>query len=816
MFKNNVNLLFFLQQTMNLYPNLELGAIQFGIATREQIIAQSVVLICSTERTGDGSVYDTRMGPLGSEQCKTCLESANVCCGHFGHIELNSPIINPLFVTHLQKATCSFDFKIDSASCEIFCQGKKMLPQELLNFVKTKNDPKLTAMILTALPVLPHMNRSSVNQGDQQSDDELTTQYLEIIKSNRRVDSKLPREQLFKAIERLSFAVATLINNSKGKAKHPSSCRKIKSLTERLSGKAGLMRSGIQGKRCDKSARMVCAPGPELQHGEIGVPEHCAKILSRVVVATLFNLITLQQHCDNGRVNLVERLVQGEPCKFSPPRFCVQKQTKLEPRDAIIRAKGLSELVETGREILCQGDTILRNGVVIETRCKSWRNFVLMIGDAVHVQLQNGDVIISNRQPTLHSGSIQSSIVKIILDYCGRIPSSSTVPYNMDFDGDEMNLHLPQTQVGEDDLKICSAREQIINPSTGNPMVMLVQDSVVGLDLMSKNVQQVDLDLIDNVAASRIQEINRVRLNCGIEVPSYPTTYCLISVCLDPLLLIDNDDLQIICGVFVHGQLTKNCLTQLTKICSAVLGNEKCSDMISKLQNISVRWLTRQLPTISGQDILPIPYHQVREDAAIRAEQGDDARCIRDAQHKHVADLNLGQGFRVCIDSGAKGSLINLGQMLCSLGQQTSDMNKLEPMMSGGRLFCSDPIDRLHYTALEKLEHAGYVSAGYAHGLSPREFFLSSICGRSHVVQTSTGTATSGYLQHKIIKLTEDVFVEHGMMILRGGPEQSRTLSKVYNFGRDPRKAYSDKIHNLKNVDICDWSNELRQNTRAG
>ncbi len=889
----------------SLYPTLELSAIEFDIATREQILAQSVVLICSTERTGDGSVYDTRMGPLHNEQCKTCLEPANVCVGHFGHIELVQPVVSPLFAAHLQRMAnwfchnCSqpvsmeqpgksavkhiccqhcgkhqVQIQIDIGlsiietsvpetakkgavskapeAIETFCKltgiecetGKKtvsreILPAELLARVtriadlgKFRTHPR--DMFLSVLPVLPHMNRSSVNQGESQSDDELTTQYLEIIKNNRRLLAPgLSREQTLRALERLSFSINVLINNSRGKAKHPSSCRKIKSLTERLSGKSGLMRAGIQGKRCDKSARAVCAPGPELEHGEIGVPEACAKILSRVRRADLFSLAELQAHCDSDHVNLVERLCtihscgsagglpeplrcsqssperkcQPQVCKFSPLKFCHIAQTKLEPGDMLIRAQGLSETVRTGREVLQTGDQILREGQILEAKPAERRRFILQLGDLVHVQLQEGDRIISNRQPTLHSGSIQSHRVKIIKDFCSRSTLSSTGAKGMDFDGDEQNLHLPQTEQAEREMLICDSRRQIINASTGEPMMTLVQDSVVGLWFMSQTAAPVNLDLVDQV---RYDQVCKVRKQCGIRLPAQPDTFCLISQCLDPSLVVDLEQFQIVCGVWISGLLTKGTIRLLIKIAAAELGTEACSDMISKLQKISVRWLTRRGYTISGRDIRPIPYDQVREDALCRAEQGDDARAIRDAQHSHVVELGIGQGFRIGISSGAKGAMINLGQMLCCVGQQTSEMEKLRPMMKGGRVFCSD---KPATNRLEELELSGFIVAGFGHCLNWREFFMHAVNSRSDVVRTSTGTASSGYLQHRIVKIVEDVFVEHGCLVLRGGPGQSRTLSLCYNNGADPRVATRRKIHQIKHdADICYRIDEQRQN----
>lgn len=835
-----------------MYPTAEIAAIRFGIASDEEILAQSVVHVTSTDTSGDNSVYDPRMGPLFNERCITCGQSANDCVGHFGHAILFEHVVNPLYVARLVKianvfcGNCGIAIfrgktkivpKFQTCSRCSECQSfisidkefiiweqatEKTKPVEI--FAKRLHDrvkkilmPNLLAerfqvhpsrMIFKVLPILPHMNRSSVNQGDSRSDDELTMQYLEIIKNNQKLS--LAKKDIMKSYQKLVFSINVLINNSKGKAKHPSSCRVIKSFAERIAGKTGLMRSGVQGKRCDKSGRTVSAPGPELEHGQFGIPEHCAKILSRVWTADMFNLRRLQEFCDSDQVNLVERIVsdkigETKPRKFCPPKFCNVAQTKLEPGDSIIRANGLTEKVFTGREIINQGDAILRKVVGgqfvhIYTVPASKRNFEIKLGDRVHVQLQNDDWILINRQPTLSSGSLQSGRVVIIPGFCCRIPLSSTKSYNMDFDGDENNLHEPQTDDAILDLKIADAREQIISASTGEPMIFPVQDSINGLYRMTNEIKPVNDYLINTLVSSeRLEQIQSTRRK--LKIVANKDTLVLVSACLDPRLLIDNSKFQVVCGVWICGVLTQSNIKKLIKITAAEFDNEVASDMISKMQKIAVKWLSCAGQTVSYADISALKREVVQYDADVRAEQGDDSRAIRDAQHNFVIQAtDMGKNFRTCIESGAKGTMINLGQMLACVGQQHSKLGKLEPKMSGNRLFCHDRIEdgSWEMTNLERLERTGYIVSSFAHGLTPREFFIHAITSRDAVVDTATGTAGSGYLQHRIVKWGEDVYKRNGQLIYLGGPGQSKTLSLSYNDGKDPRKAQVyQPVHNI-------------------
>ncbi len=863
-----------------MYPTAEISAIKFGIASEEEIIQQSVVHVTSTDASGDNSVYDPRMGPLSNERCKVCFKAANECVGHFGHIKLIEPVVNPLFVVRLCKIANTY-----CSNCGIAIQkGKTKLLQkfktcdacqtfqtfisidkeysiwenynatekkEIFAKVLDQRVAKISLndllrdgfqvcpmrMIFKSLPVLPHMNRSSVNQGEARSDDELTMQYLEIIKNNKKLTEAISSEKkdVMKCYQKLVFSINVLINNSKGKAKHPSSSRVIKSCNERIAGKTGLMRSGVQGKRCDKSGRTVSAPGPELNHGEFGIPLACAQILSRVHVCTLFNHQKLQYFCDNGKVNLVERIVtdqlgETKPCKFSPPKFCRVAQTKLEPGDEIIRKPkiegdgffplsgqfqkvegkwSLVEKVKTGREVLGEGDVIKRivnnRVIMIEAVPEFTKKFPINIGDRVHVQLQNGDWILVNRQPTLSSGSLQSGRVVIVDGFCCRIPLSSTPQFNMDFDGDEDNVHVPQTEEGMNDLKISDACEQIISASTGEPVVYPVQDSIIGLYRMSQSVLPVSEYLSNKfITPERRLQIQTVRNKLGIVSNGVNDTFALISSCFDERLIIDNQKCQIVCGVWIWGLLDKSSIKKLIKIVAFEFGNMIVSEMISKFQKVAVAWLSCVGQTMSYTDVCGLDRNIVRADAHDRAEQGEDARMIRDAQHNFVIQsTNMGQNLRTCIESGAKGTMINLGQILACVGQQHSKLGKLEPKMSGNRLFCHDKKEDGTWepNALEKLERNGYIVSGFSQGLTPREFFIHAITSRDAVVDTATGTAGSGYLQHRIVKWGEDVYRQNGQLIYRGAPGQSKTIDLNYNNGKDPRHAQiTQPFHNIITV----------------
>lgn len=479
----------------------ELTYIRFGIASREDILLQSVVEITSSDRFGDGSVYDERMGPLDYTKCKTCMQPALSCTGHFGHINLIEPIVNPMFSSRLltyfgifcwycssrvistipkiqRKRNESFIsilnaktrglpchqcgmyqpvFAIDKYGILVCttvdkqdCRVNTFDAIKMLSNIKS-DDLKLIVenyeyahpknYILSALPVLPHINRPFLYQGNQTCDDDLTTLYLDIVKNNIKA-KKYPRdsEQYLNHLNKVAFTIQILFNNSNGTAKHPSSGRKIRGLAERMAGKEGLFRNNCNGKRSDHTARAVASPGPGLRVGEIGLPRSIANILTRVIKCTLWNREELQELCDNNMIDRVERLINGSLAEFGVARFCNQPQTRLDPGDVIMRDNCLPIIVQTGHEILQEGDKIIRGNEVINAQPKRFRQFTIEIGDLVSRYLQNGDVLLVNRQPTLHTGSMVAGNIIIHDDFTIKLQLSVTKPFNLDFDGDEVSF----------------------------------------------------------------------------------------------------------------------------------------------------------------------------------------------------------------------------------------------------------------------------------------------------------------------------------------------------------------------------------------
>ena len=296
-------------------------------------------------------------------------------------------------------------------------------------------------LICSVLPVPPPSVRPSVKQANgQRSEDDITHKLIDIIKTNAHLKKKIENEKsLENTVDEwtnvLQYHVATLVDNDLPNI-NPSthrSGRPLKTLRQRLKGKEGRIRGNLMGKRVNYSARSVITPDPNIKIDELGVPMKIALNLTFPETVTKYNKKKLTKYVRNG------------PYQYPG-------------------AKSIKRKVD-GKSIALQYvDTDTIN---------------LSEGDIVHRHLIDGDYVLFNRQPSLHKMSMMGHKVRVMEHNTFRLNVSVTKPYNADFDGDEMNMHVPQSLQTVAELKyLASVPLQIISPREHKPVISLVQDSL--------------------------------------------------------------------------------------------------------------------------------------------------------------------------------------------------------------------------------------------------------------------------------------------------------------------------------------------------
>ena len=332
--------------------------------------------------------------------------------------------LNPLKVLDLFK-------KISDEDCELLgLQPKWGRPEEF---------------IWQYVSVPPVCIRPSVAQDGASNEDDITVKLTEIVFTNALIKQGLskgaPTPQFMEQWEFLQLSVAMYINSELPGVPSQPGQKPIRGFVQRLKGKQGRFRGNLSGKRVDFSGRTVIGPDPNLRIDEVAVPERVAKILTFPERVTVHNLEMLKKAVRNGPdvhpgANFVAR---GENKKF----------LKFGNRAAI-------------------ADN-------------------LAVGDIVERHIIDGDIVLFNRQPSLHKLSIMCHRAKVRPWRTFRLNECVCGPYNADFDGDEMNLHVPQTEEARTEaLTLMSVKENLVTPRNGEPVIAAIQDFITASYLISR------------------------------------------------------------------------------------------------------------------------------------------------------------------------------------------------------------------------------------------------------------------------------------------------------------------------------------------
>ena len=795
--------------------------VEFGIFSPEEIKRFAVVNVTEPSLYSNSlpianGLADHRMGSVDRRlACGTCKRGINECPGHAGMIILNYPVMHPSFldtVLKLLKVACFFcaellltqadraqlrrarDRKQKLALAVALAKNKKVCPScagpvpqyskqgqhvkcdfskvkfadpeeeqycsrpftasEVQSILRTlrEDDCALLGLsplsrpehfVLSVLVVPPPVVRPSVviSEGSAaRGQDDLTAKYVEILKANANVQAVLHKERgsiprvglslaAQQAVNDLAFHVSTLINNElRGQRQSVQrSGLPTKSLMARLKGKEGRFRGFLMGKRVDFSARSVISPDSQMDVDQVGIPE--------VVAQKLTIPIPVMQ------------------CNLAEVRALV--------RDAASPAR-----------TICRGGRCV---TILEFANRDLEAQQLQVGDVVERCLQDDDIVLFNRQPSLHLGSMMGYRVLICRgSRTFRLNLACTSVSNADYDGDEMNVHAPQDPAAQAEARLLMAVPQhIISAQSNKPSVGLVQDSLIGAWLLTG----------DDVSLDRRQ---LCALHTCLRYPPRPVPAGerfsgkqAFSLLLPPRLHYQNGrtGVEIADGQLLRGR----CCRQTLGTASGGLvhhlwlfeGPECAQRFLSDSQRLLSRWLQWRGFSIRLSDCEPdaLTLEQMRtlvalaEDKAARiaADAGLAAsppevleEAVSSLANKVLTDAGklvharLDEGRNALyqdIVSGAKGNLVNITQLMGLVGQQSVEGQRVDPAapLAAG------------------LPRKGFVRHSYFQGLDSREFFMHTMAGREGLIDTSVKTSSTGYLQRKLMKAMESIRVAYDL-----------------------------------------------------
>jgi DNA-directed RNA polymerase II subunit RPB1 len=345
--------------------------------------------------------------------------------------------------------------------------------------------------LIGAVPVLPPCARTSVKGATGESHDDLTYNYIEIVKAVKNYGERKNQKDRAEDYDGICYRVRIMMDNSKQKSTNLNK-RGLKSIKQRLTSKTGLIRGHIQGKRVDFCARSVITPEATGWVDELVVPECFAKILTYPVKVNQINLVKCQALLDQNKVNNIHR----KGVSYTASKVLWTRGFELRENDEILRVNSkypsgpLSRISVWGWmqdhkgevPLLKSGDSVHRhNTTYTNVDIKQRKSYELQVGDEIDRQLQDGDWTLFNRQPTLWKGSMRAMKVKIREGKTFRFNMACTQAYNADHDGDEMNMFMAQSEeTRAESQELVSVSKNFTSSQDSKPMLAIKQDAMTG------------------------------------------------------------------------------------------------------------------------------------------------------------------------------------------------------------------------------------------------------------------------------------------------------------------------------------------------
>ena len=431
----------------------------------------------------------------------------------------------------------------------------------------------------------------------------------------------------------------------------------------------------------------------------------------------------------------------------------------------------------------------------------------------------DGDIVLFNRQPTLHRMSMMAHVVHVL--FTGntfRINVGVTVPYNADFDGDEMNLHMPQDAMSESELRnLAAVQHQIISPAENSSIVGVFQDSLLGVyQLTRPNIYLTPQDAMNLL-------VKLTDIDVSIFSKSKVSSFDVLSQMLPPLSIYhknkafkDDEDkktsnniIEIKNGKWIRGQIDAGSLGAKSNGLIQRIFNDfsprAASDFIDNIQYIANQYMTMCSFSVGISDLIA---NQETNDkiAQVIYTKKQDVKNLIDQTHLGIFENNTGKTnqeefetqvnnilgganqeagkigkasldknnrFVIMATAGSKGKDLNISQMISCLGQQQVDGKRIPYGFEHRTL--------PHFTKFDDSPRArGFVESSFIEGLTPDEVFFHAMGGRVGLIDTAVKTSQTGYIQRRLIKGLEDL-----ISLYDGTVRNNKSKIIQFSYGND-------------------------------
>jgi DNA-directed RNA polymerase subunit A' len=772
------------------YTRKQIRSLSFSLLSAEQVKKMSAVKVVTPELYDidgfpvDGGLMDLRLGAIDpGVRCRTCGKRVKECPGHPGSIELARPILHikyvPIielclrsFCVHCGKLTLSEEKQAkytpaerakkarDAKKCphcnetltrvklekptNFFVEKKRLNPIEIRERLVNIPDeelkriginpkaarPERAVISLLLVPSVTVRPSITLDTGER-SEDDLTHKLSDIIRANQRLWENLnagaPEVIIEDLWDLLQYHVTTFFDNNVTRippARHRSG-QPLKTITERIKGKEGRIRNNLAGKRVNYSGRTVVSPDPYLKINEIGVPQQVAEV------------ITVAEPVTNANLEFMKELIMSGPT--------------YPGANSVVRTDGRRKRITED----------LKEEIMAE----------IQPGYKVERHLRDGDIVLFNRHPTLHKQGLMAHFVKVLPGRTFRMNPASAAPYNADFDGDEMNIHSPQNEEALSEAKVLlDINSNIISSKNNTNLVGTIADAVTGAHLLGKAIlSKSDADQL-LFSANILNGVSKKEISGNDVFAQVIPKGSSASV---P---------SIITGDKTFGAEDG----ELVKVIDKESGREIAVDSIYKAFTLGTKHLSNIGYTLSLHDLdVPEKVKEATKDIVAKAEKKTQevidefkagnlealpGKSAEETMETRVMQILNGvrtdvsdvvkQHFPVdaniqkMIKSGSGGSMLNVTQMGCVVGQQSLWSKRISFGYNDRTLSFFKKKDL-------SPESRGFIKSSFLGGLKPSEFFFGAITGRDSLMDTALRTPKSGYLYRRLVSALQDLKVEY-------------------------------------------------------
>ncbi len=771
------------------YFRKQVKALRFSLLSPDQIKKVGKAKVVTPELYDidgfpvDGGLMDLRLGAIDpGVRCRTCGKRVKECPGHPGMVELARPILHIKYMQLIELSLRSFchqcgkltlpDEKLerytpgerakkarDQKQCvhciamlekvslekpsTFFIAKKRLSPIEVRDRLVNIPDeelkkigvnartcrPEWAVMSLLLVPSVTSRPSITLDTGER-SEDDLTHKLSDIIRANQRLWENLnagaPEVIIEDLWDLLQYHVTTFFDNNISKippARHRSG-QPLKTITERIKGKGGRIRQNLAGKRVNYSSRTVISPDPKLKINEIGIPFEIARIITVSETVTTTNLEKMKE--------------------------LIRQGSQYPGANYVIRTDGRRKKIsEDLKEEICAE---IQQGYKVERH------------------LQEGDIVLFNRHPSLHKQSLMAHFVKVLPDKTFRLHPAAALPYNADYDGDEMNIHSPQNEEARAEAKtLLNVDQNIISSKNNMNLVGIIKDAITGAYILSgKEIDKSDAeqllfqagiesDIKTKTVSGRDMFAYILPKDSKIIMPKELTASNSFGEEGELVKQIDKEygrdqTINAINNAFALGTNYLSSVGYTLSIRDLDVSNKVKEITAETIEKAKVKTdeIIKQMDLGTLEAFPGKTVEETREIKILQALNEVRSKVAEVVKENFPSDGNVNK----MITPKASGSMLNITQIGCVVGQQA---------LGNQRINFGYTNRTLPFFKKKDLspESRGFIKSSFLGGLNPQEFFFGAITGRDSLMDTALRTPKSGYLYRRLANAFQDLKIAY-------------------------------------------------------